>query len=130
MTLDPKSQLFQDAVAIAGRAYLPAPFVGGDEAEVGFHEGKWYWWTTLWAQPVSQGEAEFALEHHFRVWLEGHDAQVTKGCEADYAAHYFMCSTVDGDDIELLGKLIAEADTYLECQMLAVVEIDAAKKTP
>ena len=88
--------------------------LGGDQAELGFHKGKWYWWTTLWAQPISQGEAEFAHEHHFRVWLEGEGLGVVASGNGNYYAE-----DIAGDT----PWTIAKADTYLECQMRAVVEI-------
>ncbi len=140
MTVDPNSQLFKDAIAITGRAYLPSHFVSGCRDELEFRDSKWHWCIyrsptarlgveeeqlTLGTWPISQSEAECIYEHHFRVWLEresqrrGEDVMV-------YAPDRF--TKREGYAIWWSRKMVAHADTYLECQMMAVVEIDKQAK--
>ncbi len=122
MTLDLTSQLYQDAVAITGHpSYIT----------FGRH-------TLVDREPVSAYVVESCHEHHFRVWLEGHECIVARDDLAEdnfrrYEAirHHGACpvqeTTYKGQLTELI---LVTGPTYLECQMMAVVEIDSNKTGP
>ena len=103
MTLDLNSQLFQDAVAIAGRPSF---------VEFGRY-------TLVDRESVSEYVVECSFEHHFRVWLE--ENAEGAGVRRQSGGGYFAWLTSVG------WLCFVHGDTYIECQMKAVVEIDKAK---
>ena len=137
MTLDPKSKLFQDAIKITGRAYLTSAYVKGCRDELEFCRGEWRWRVcsgtatqpgreaeelTVGTPPTSPAVAECAHEHHFRVWMEENAEGV--GVRRRSGGGYFAWLTSVG------WLCFVHGDTYLECQMKAVVEIDKSKTAP
>ena len=101
MTLDPTSDLFKRAVEIAGwPENQGALMMLSDE--------------TLFYYPDT---ALALLEHHFRVWLEAKccDVFICPDCT-------YQCTQME------TGESKAEAPTYIECQMKAIVEIREADR--
>ncbi len=132
MTLDPTSQLFQDAIKITGwpqfaniryrydteytyprwvcEAFGPC---GGLSDE---HDPRC--WTPAEPNYIADHIIESLAGHHFRVWLEGRGIVVYLLGTGRYRA-YLRTHYLEGWKL----RPFQNAPTYLECQMKAVVEI-------
>lgn len=142
--INPTSKLFRDAIAITGRPSkdFRVRLGPGEEverqAELVWHNGEssWAWradCTVRLGNPridfdcIDDETAEARWERHFRVRLEGKSAYVTGGGPADPT--YVAFFRVDRDvSLYALCQHIADAPTYLECLMKALVKI--GKETP
>ena len=124
MTLDPTSDLFKRAVEIAGMpdydAQMPLEFSVGEISKFVVRgdidiedDGR----VVLDTNVLPDTVALALLEHHFRAWLEAKccDVFICPDCT-------YQCTQME------TGESKAEAPTYIECQMKAIVEIREADR--
>lgn len=118
MTLDPTSQLFKDAVAITG---WPEWLCGDDRCILGNDATTWTAAVPSdgYTSEVHELAAQALLEHQFRVWLEEHGEGASVGPQS--GGGYFAWLTCIGWMNFVYG------DTYLECAMKAIVQVEKAK---